>query len=73
MPAYNEGGMVRKAVDACAAAEYSAGKLEIPPVDDRSTDDTWDHIQAAARERPGLVRTGPSIVVPERCPSIVRP
>ncbi|MDO9116446.1 MAG: hypothetical protein Q7U39_00690 [Nitrospira sp.] len=29
IPAYNEGAMVRKAVDACARAEYPRGRLEI--------------------------------------------
>ena len=40
IPAYNEGAMVRKAVDACARAEYPRDRLEIIVIDDGSTDDT---------------------------------
>lgn len=57
IPAYNEGAMVRKAVDACARAEYPRGRLEIIVIDDGSTDDTWMHVDAAQRERPDLVQT----------------
>ncbi len=57
IPAYNEGAMVRKAVDACARAEYPRGRLEILVIDDGSTDDTWMHVDAAQRERPDLVQT----------------
>ncbi|MDP3091678.1 MAG: glycosyltransferase [Nitrospira sp.] len=57
IPAYNEGAMVRKAVDACARAEYPRGRLEIIVIDDGSTDDTWRHVDAAQRERPDLVQT----------------
>lgn len=56
IPAYNEGAMVRKAVDACARAEYPRARLEIIVVDDGSTDDTWVHVDAAQRERPDLVQ-----------------
>lgn len=57
IPAYNEGVMVRKAVDACAWAEYPRDRLEIIVIDDGSTDDTWVHVDAAQRERPDLVQT----------------
>lgn len=56
IPAYNEGAMVRKAVDACARAEYPRDRLEIIVIDDGSTDDTWVHVDAAQRERPDLVQ-----------------
>lgn len=56
IPAYNEGAMVRKAVDACARAEYPRARLEIVVIDDGSTDDTWIHVEAAQRERPDLVQ-----------------
>lgn len=55
IPAYNEGAMVARSIDSCAAARYPAGKLEIIAVDDGSRDDTWTHIEAAARRHPGLV------------------
>ena len=57
IPAYNEGAMVRKAVEACARAEYPRDRLEIIVIDDGSTDDTWTHMEAAQRERPDLVKT----------------
>ena len=41
IPAYNEGAMVRRSVDACARAEYPRDRLEIIVIDDGSTDDTW--------------------------------
>jgi hyaluronan synthase len=55
IPAYNEGMMIRKAVDACARAEYPRDRLEIIVIDDGSTDDTWTHVDAAQRERADLV------------------
>lgn len=47
IPAYNEGGMVVKAIDSVATAHYDPDRLEIIVVDDGSTDDTWTHIQRA--------------------------
>jgi hyaluronan synthase len=57
IPAYNEGPMVAQSIDSVAAAHYPLGKLEIFVVDDGSRDDTWEHIEAAARRHPGLVTT----------------
>ena len=56
IPAYNEGGMVRQAVDACARAEYPRDRLDIIVVDDGSTDDTWMHVRLAAQQHRDLVR-----------------
>jgi hyaluronan synthase len=55
IPAYNEGAMVAQSIDSVAAASYPPGKLTIFAVDDGSRDDTWEHIQRAARRHPGLV------------------
>jgi hyaluronan synthase len=55
IPAYNEGPMVRKSIDSVAAALYPHDRLEIFVVDDGSKDDTWLHIQAAAKNYPSLV------------------
>ncbi len=55
IPAYNEGPMVRKSIDSVAAALYPRDRLEIVVVDDGSKDDTWLHIQAAAKNYPDLV------------------
>jgi hyaluronan synthase len=49
IPAYNEGAMVANAIDSVAAAHYPRDRLEIIVVDDGSTDDTWSHIELAAR------------------------
>ncbi len=56
IPAYNEGAMVRKAVDACARAEYPRERLEIIVVNDGSTDDTGLHVDRAQRDCPALVQ-----------------
>lgn len=55
IPAYNEGAMVERAVESAATARYPRERLEIIVVDDGSTDDTWRHIERAARRFPGLV------------------
>jgi hyaluronan synthase len=57
IPAYNEGPMVAQSIDSVASARYPRDKLEILVVDDGSTDDTWTHIEAAAKRHPGLVTT----------------
>ena len=57
IPAYNEGPMVAQSIDSVAAARYPHGQLEIFVVDDGSRDDTWEHVEAAARRHPGLVTT----------------
>ena len=54
IPAYNEGAMVQQCLDSVAAAHYPADRIEIIVVDDGSRDDTWDHIQAAARRHPRI-------------------
>lgn len=56
IPAYNEGEMVRKAIDACARAEYPRDRLEIIVVNDGSTDDTGAHVDRAWHDRPDLVQ-----------------
>ncbi len=63
IPAYNEGAMVRKSIDSVASALYPRDRLEILVVDDGSTDDTWDHIQA--RGRPAS-RLGDDGSIPEK-------
>src|SRR2546430_7448587 len=55
IPAYNEGKGVEHAIASVAAAHYPRGRLQIIAVDDGSTDDTWHHIQNAARRYAGLV------------------
>ena len=55
IPAYNEGAMVERSIESVASAHYPRDRLEIFVVDDGSTDDTWTHIERAARRHPGLV------------------
>lgn len=55
VPAYNEGALVGETLRRLSKAHYPADRIEIIVVDDGSDDDTWAHIQAAARE------IGPSI------------
>ena len=54
IPAYNEGPMVEKSIDSVAASNYPSDRLEIIVVDDGSTDDTWNYIQAAANRHSQL-------------------
>lgn len=61
VPAYNEGALVADTLRHIARADYPRDRLEIIVVDDGSQDDTWSHIQAAARE------IGPR-VTPLHCP-----
>ena len=55
VPAYNEGAMVRVALLSALENRYPAERLEILAIDDGSTDDTWEHIQAVARAFPGRI------------------
>jgi hyaluronan synthase len=55
IPAYNEGEMVERTIESCAAASHPRDRLEIIAVDDGSLDDTWVYIERAARRHPGLV------------------
>lgn len=50
IPAYNEGALVRKAIMSVANSDYPQDKIQIIVVDDGSSDDTWEHICAAAAE-----------------------
>jgi hyaluronan synthase len=56
IPAYNEGAMVAKAIDAAAASDYPADRLEIICIDDGSRDDTWDYIDRAQKRYPQLIK-----------------
>jgi hyaluronan synthase len=57
IPAYNEGALVRKAIDSVTHSHYPHHKLQVIAVDDGSTDDTWEHICTAALEAPLKVTT----------------
>ena len=55
VPAYNEGAMARHALQSLAACDYPKEKLQIIAVDDGSRDETYEHMQAAARLYPGRI------------------
>jgi hyaluronan synthase len=58
VPAYNEGAAVARTIHALMALDYPPDKLEVVVVDDGSSDDTWQHMTAAAAAYPD-VRLGP--------------
>jgi hyaluronan synthase len=57
IPAYNEGAMVRKSIDSVTHSDYPQHKFQVIAVDDGSSDDTWEHIRAAAADSPVKVIT----------------
>ncbi|MHB1846351.1 MAG: glycosyltransferase family 2 protein [Deltaproteobacteria bacterium] len=56
VPAYNEGAMVRNALLSLARSDYPAARLQVIGIDDGSQDDTWRHMQAAARLHPDRIK-----------------
>jgi hyaluronan synthase len=52
VPAFNEGAAVARTIDSCFELDYPASKLEVVVIDDGSSDDTWDHMVAAAAKHP---------------------
>jgi hyaluronan synthase len=54
IPAYNEGSQVLSTVRSVMASDYPGHKLHVICVDDGSRDDTWQWMEAAAKEFPGL-------------------
>lgn len=52
VPAFNEGVVVRKTIEACTKIDYPRELLEVVCVNDGSTDDTWTHMAEAAKEAP---------------------
>jgi hyaluronan synthase len=56
IPAYNEGAMVEKSINAVTASNYPNDKLEIICIDDGSRDDTWSYISRAQRRFPKLIK-----------------
>lgn len=46
IPAYNEGKFIRYALLSILRSDYPKNKIRVVAVDDGSSDDTWDHIEA---------------------------
>lgn len=55
IPAYNEGPDVAKSIESIARSNYPRHKLQIIAIDDGSKDDTWAHMERAARKYPDNV------------------
>jgi len=55
VPAWNEGLVIAASIDRLLKLDYPQDRLRIYVVDDASTDDTPDIVQAKAREHPGQV------------------
>lgn len=54
IPAYNEGSQVLSTVRSVMASDYPAQKLHVICIDDGSRDDTWQWMEAAAKEFPSI-------------------
>ncbi len=56
VPAYNEGPMVRLALESALTNDYPAHLLDVIAIDDGSHDDTLAHIRGVAARHPGRVQ-----------------
>jgi hyaluronan synthase len=52
VPSFNEGDAVRRTIHGCMSIDYPQDRIEVVVVNDGSTDDTWEHMLAAAAEYP---------------------
>jgi len=50
IPAKNEAGVIQQVVKAVFDSDYPSSRLEVIAVDDGSTDETWDRLQALKRQ-----------------------
>src|SRR3569833_2215494 len=55
VPAWNEGAVIGRTIDTLCALDYEPERLRVYVVDDASTDDTPDVVQAKAEQYPGRV------------------
>ena len=49
IPAKNEIGVIQQVVKAVFDSDYPSSRLEVIAIDDGSTDETWDRLQALKR------------------------
>ncbi len=54
VPVYNEGPTILKTADSFQMLDYPREKLSIVFIDDRSTDDTYEHLQTIAKNYPWM-------------------
>jgi N-acetylglucosaminyltransferase len=54
VPVYNEGNHILKTAASFEALDYPRDKLSVVFIDDRSTDDTFEHLQTIARTYPWM-------------------
>lgn len=52
VPSFNEGDAVRRTIHGCMGIDYPQDRIEVVVINDGSTDDTWEHMVAAAAEYP---------------------
>ena len=55
VPAWNEAAVIGRTIDTLLALDYPPERLRVYVVDDASTDETPDVVQAKAAEHPGRV------------------
>ncbi len=54
VPVYNEGPTILKTADSFQGLDYPRDKLQVVFIDDRSTDDTYEHLQTVAKTYPWM-------------------
>jgi N-acetylglucosaminyltransferase len=54
VPVYNEGPHILKTADSFQMLDYPRDKLRVVFIDDRSTDDTYEHLQTIAKTYPWM-------------------
>jgi cellulose synthase/poly-beta-1,6-N-acetylglucosamine synthase-like glycosyltransferase len=54
VPVYNEGATILKTADSFQMLDYPKDKLRVVFIDDRSTDDTYEHLQTVAKTYPWM-------------------
>lgn len=56
VPAFEEGARVRCAIESAIESGYPLDRLEIIAIDDRSGDDTWQHLMDLAESYPDVLK-----------------
>lgn len=56
VPAHNEMAVIAQALEALVDVDYPSDRYEVVAVDDRSSDDTWNVMQACSERHPEMLR-----------------